>query len=162
MTHRPLIVLLACALVVFAPTVSMAQAQDPPKAGGSAAAAEKPAVTVWKSPTCGCCGKWVEHMRLHGFEVTVLDMPDLTAIKTANGVTEAIRSCHTALVDGYVIEGHVPADVVQRLLKERPKATGLAVPGMPLGSPGMESPNPQAYDVLLFDRDGKTTVYEKR
>ena len=157
MKHVPR-VLSVYALVVTGLAVSLGVTVDAQKA----AVAAKTAMTVWKTPTCGCCGKWIEHMRKNGFEVTVLEMPDLSAIEAANAVTEPIRSCHTALVDGYVIEGHVPADLVRRLLKERPKAAGLAVPGMPQGAPGMETPNPQPYDVILFGRDGKTSVYEKR
>lgn len=121
-----------------------------------AAAAE---ITVYKSPYCGCCGAWVKHMKDHGHDVKTVEMEDLTAIKKMTGVAEPLQSCHTAVVDGYVIEGHVPASDVARLLQNKPKARGLAVPGMPVGSPGMEGPAPQAYDVLLFQTDGSTTVY---
>ncbi len=95
-------------------------------------------VTVYKSPTCGCCGAWVNHLRTDGFDVTVINENDLAARKTELGVTPDMGSCHTAVVDGYVIEGHVPAADIRRLLKEHPLARGLAVPGMPAGSPGME------------------------
>jgi len=121
-----------------------------------------PVVTVYKSPTCGCCSKWIDHMKAAGFEVRAVDLEDLTETKQAAGVPIRLRTCHTALVDGYVVEGHVPADLVQRLLKERPKVTGVAVPGMPMGSPGMEGPTKEPYDVLLFTKDGKTTVFAKR
>ncbi|MAN79822.1 MAG: metal-binding protein [Rhodospirillaceae bacterium] len=123
-----------------------------------AAAAE---ITVYKSPYCGCCGAWVKHMKDHGHDVKTVEMEDLTAIKRMTGVAEPLQSCHTAVVDGYVIEGHVPASDVARLLQNKPKARGLAVPGMPVGSPGMEGPAPQAYDVLLFQTDGSTTVYAR-
>jgi hypothetical protein len=119
-------------------------------------------VTVYKSPTCGCCGKWVEHMRANGFEVTVSDMPDVTPIKDKQGVPAALRSCHTALVGGYAIEGHVPADLVKKLLKEKPNAAGIAVPGMPMGSPGMEGATKDTYNIVLFDKAGKTSVYATR
>jgi hypothetical protein len=125
--------------------------------------AQGPAMTVYKTPTCGCCAKWVEHMKSAGFKVQVQDMDDLTEIKQASGVPIPIRTCHTAVVSGYVIEGHVPADLVKKMLAEKPKMTGIAVAGMPIGSPGMESGNEKSpYDVVLFDKTGKTTVYAKR
>ena len=123
-----------------------------------AAAAE---VTVYKSPYCGCCGAWVTHMKDHGHDVKTVEMEDLTAIKKMTGVAEPLQSCHTAVVDGYVIEGHVPASDVARLLQEKPTAKGLSVPGMPVGSPGMEGPDPQAYEVLLFQADGTSAVYAR-
>lgn len=120
-----------------------------------------PKMTVYKTRTCGCCGAWVEHVRAAGLPVEVVDLPDLAATKTRLGVPAALSSCHTGLVDGYVVEGHVPADLIQRLLDERPRAVGLAVPGMPIGSPGMEGPFTETYQVLLFDRAG-TSVYATR
>jgi hypothetical protein len=120
-----------------------------------------PTMIVYKSPTCGCCKKWVEHAKQAGFVVTVKDMDDLTDLKADLGVMSKVSSCHTAVVDGYVIEGHVPADLVQKLLKERPKVVGLAAPGMPQASPGMDGPK-EPYDIVTFDRSGKTTVYAKR
>lgn len=127
------------------------------------AVAPAPVVTVYKSPSCGCCTKWVDHMRASGFEVVVKDMDDVTPIKNEAGVPKALRSCHTAVVSGYTLEGHVPADLVQKLLKEKPKSTaGLAVPGMPMGSPGMEGPRKDAYEVVAYGADGKTRVYAKR
>ena len=124
--------------------------------------AKGPVVTVYKSPTCGCCGKWVEHMKAAGFQVRTVDLDDLTEVKQTSGVPMKLRTCHTGLVEGYVIEGHVPADLVKRLLAEKPKMTGMAVPGMPMGSPGMDGPTKDGYEVLLFDKTGKTTVYAKR
>jgi hypothetical protein len=115
----------------------------------STAGATLPAVTVWKSATCECCGGWVRHMRAAGFPVSVRDLDDVQPVKSANGVPEALRSCHTALVDGYVVEGHVPATDIQRLLDERPAARGLAAPGMPRSAPGMDGP-PEPYDIVLF------------
>jgi hypothetical protein len=119
----------------------------------------KPQVTVYKTPTCGCCGKWVEHMQASGFTATTTSMPDLTAIKTQHQVPAALQSCHTSLVGGYVIEGHVPAEDIRRLLREKPAIVGLAAPGMPAGSPGMDVPNAPGYDVIAFDKDGHTRVF---
>lgn len=122
-----------------------------------------PSVDVFKSATCGCCSKWVDHMRKAGFTVHVTDLaePELQKIKARYNVPASARSCHTAQVDGFTIEGHVPASEVKRLLKDKPKVLGLAVPGMPLGSPGMEvsGMKPHPYNVLTFDKDGKATVY---
>src|SRR3972149_8215683 len=119
-------------------------------------------IIVYKSPTCGCCTKWVNYLREQGFQVTAYDISDLTPIKKKYGVPNALSACHTAIVDGYVVEGHVPADVILRLLKERPKGVGITVPSMPMGSPGMEGKYSEPYDVLTFDQDGKTQVYTSR
>lgn len=116
-------------------------------------------VKVWKSPTCGCCGKWIKHMQGAGFRVEVTDVADVEPIKVANGVPPKLASCHTALVGGYVIEGHVPASDVRRLLKEKPGILGLAAPGMPPGSPGMDVPGSPPFEVLAFGKDGKPVVY---
>ena len=116
-------------------------------------------VLVYKTPTCGCCAKWVGHMEKAGFEVETRDLTDLSAIKNQYGVQRSLSSCHTAIVDGYIVEGHVPPEFVTKLLEERPDVKGITVPGMPIGSPGMEGPNPQAYDVLSFDAAGKTAVF---
>jgi hypothetical protein len=118
-------------------------------------------VTVYKSPTCGCCKEWVKHLEANGFKVQARDVADVTPLKAKHGVSPELGSCHTALVDGYVIEGHVPAADVRRLLKERPAVKGLAVPGMPVGSPGMEGPYKEPYSVLTFDEAGRTTVYAR-
>ena len=115
-------------------------------------------IMVWKSPSCGCCGAWVAYMREHGFKVTVVDMNDVSPVKRQHKVPETLWSCHTAVVDGYVIEGHVPAPDIERLLREHPNVAGLAVPGMVTGSPGMEGGRAQAYDVVSFG-DAKTQVY---
>lgn len=115
-------------------------------------------ITVWKSPSCGCCGKWVAYMRDQGFKVTVHDMNDVNPIKRQHAIPESMWSCHTAVVDGYVIEGHVPAPDIVRLLRDHPKVDGLAVPGMVTGSPGMEGGRAQPYDVVAFG-DGKTLVF---
>lgn len=126
---------------------------------GGAGAQSAPAVAVFKSPTCGCCAKWVEHLRGNGFAPAATNVDDINAVKSKHNVPRSLHSCHTALVGGYVIEGHVPASDIKRLLKERPAISGLAVAGMPIGSPGMEGPNPQRYDVLSFDKQGKTRVF---
>lgn len=130
----------------------------------SVAAQQKPMVSVFKSPACGCCGKWVDHMKANGFDVKVQDVDDISAVKEKLGVAPEISSCHTSQVGGYVIEGHVPAASVQRLLKEKPTVAGLTVPGMPAGSPGMEVPggHQEPYAILTFDKSGKTSVYERR
>jgi len=122
--------------------------------------AQKPlTVQVFKDATCGCCANWIEHLRRAGFAPTASNVADLQSVKDVYKVPAQARSCHTALVGGYVIEGHVPMADIQRLLKEKPAVAGLAVAGMPIGSPGMEGPNPRPYDVLAFDKSGKTTVF---
>lgn len=117
-------------------------------------------VQVYKTPSCGCCSGWVDHLREQGFVVEVQDLANLNAVKASLGVDSDLMSCHTATVDGYVVEGHVPAGSLRRLLDERPAVAGIAVPGMPIGSPGMEGPNPESYDVVAFDRSGGRTVFE--
>lgn len=116
-------------------------------------------ITVYKSPTCGCCSKWVDHLKANGFDVRAVDVGDLNGIKARYGVQRHLASCHTAVVDGYVVEGHVPAEAIKRLLRQRPAVKGLAVPGMPVGSPGMEGPNPERYDVVTFDAAGRQEVF---
>ncbi len=124
--------------------------------------AASPKMSVYKTPTCGCCGKWVEHMKASGFDVEVTDVPSTAEYRRKYGVPEKLLSCHTAVVNGYAIEGHVPAADVQRLLKSRAKGKGLAVPGMPIGSPGMEQgPRRQAYSVLLFQSDGSVSEFQR-
>ena len=129
----------------------------------TAAPAAAPSVVVYKSPTCGCCTKWIDHLKQAGFAVTVRDTANVAPIKRHHGVPQALESCHTALVGGYVVEGHVPAGVIQRLLRERPAVAGIAVPGMPAGSPGMEYPDarPQPYDVMAFRAEGGWSVYAR-
>ena len=122
-----------------------------------------PLVEVFKTPTCGCCSQWVEHMRTNGFTVRTTDMNDISEIKKSRGVPEQVQSCHTAIVNGYVVEGHVPAADVHRLLKDKPAVAGIAVGGMPLGSPGMDFPGtkPQPYNVMAFDKTGAMRVFAK-
>jgi hypothetical protein len=144
------------AAVAQAPTTS-------PSAVHAAAPQPNPAlpvIKVWKTPTCGCCAGWVDHMRQAGFTVEVTDMADLTAIKNERGVAPQLQSCHTALVEGYTVEGHVPAGDVLRMIEERPQIVGIAAPGMPIGSPGMEMGSQRdRYDVVAFQKDGKTSVW---
>lgn len=136
--------------------------------GISVSACSKPAeagtaITVYKSPTCGCCANWVDHLREHGFSVTVVDQPDVSPVKRQHGVPDALASCHTGVVEGYAVEGHVPADVIRRLLAERPPVKGIAVPGMPAGSPGMEmGSRKDPYEVFTFDQNGPKDVYAVR
>lgn len=131
--------------------------------GLSGPAAPLPPMTVYKSPTCGCCKEWVKHVEAVGFKVKAVDMDDLSSIKRSAGVPPAMESCHTALVGPYVVEGHVPADLVKKMLDEKPKIVGLAVPGMVVGSPGMEQGSvKQPYTVIAFSRDGTSSVYARR
>ncbi len=120
-----------------------------------------PVISVYKSPTCGCCNDWVNHLKDNGFEVNTYDSNNMGDIKQRLGVTPQLASCHTAMVDGYVLEGHVPAKDIKRLLEQRPKVTGLTVPGMPMGSPGMEGHRVDKYDVLTFDKAKNTEVFSR-
>ena len=121
-----------------------------------------PLVTVYKSPTCGCCKNWVKHMEDNGFEVTSVDLQDVSSIKHQFGITNNLVSCHTAIVDGYAVEGHVPAQDVKRLLSEKPDVIGISVPGMPAGSPGMEMGNRyDRYSVITFDKNGNVEVFSQ-
>jgi hypothetical protein len=124
-----------------------------------AANAALPAIDVYKSAGCGCCEGWVAHLRKAGFTVNAHDVANPSDYRSKFGVPDALGSCHTALVQGYAIEGHVPATEIKRLLAERPKAKGLAVPAMPMGSPGMEGNRHDPYDVLLIRADGSHAVY---
>lgn len=137
--------------------LALAAALPAARAGGPAT------VEVWKSPTCGCCRDWIAHLEADGFRVVVHDTGN-TATRARMGIPMKLGSCHTAVVAGHAIEGHVPARDIRRLLKEKPKAIGLAAPGMPIGSPGMDGPayggRRQAYDVLLVKAGGATSVYQ--
>jgi hypothetical protein len=147
MKRRPALVLLIAPLVL--PAIL-------------SAAPGRTQLQVWKDPQCGCCQAWIEHLQAHGFAVEVHDVGN-TAARKRLGLPERLASCHTAWVGGYVIEGHVPAVDIERLLKQKPAALGLAVPGMPIGSPGMDGPaykgRKDAYQVLLVKRDGSTSVF---
>ncbi len=146
MNKRSIGAALGCAVVLV---VAALEAQVPPT------------MTVQRDPGCGCCLGWVAHLEKAGFRVSVSESPTMDIVKDRRGVPRSARSCHTGMVAGYVIEGHVPAADVLRLLKDRPNVKGLAVPGMPIGSPGMEAANGrvQPYDVLAFDAQGRTRVF---
>ena len=133
-------------------------AQQKPAA---APAAEK--ITVYKTSSCGCCKLWVDHLKASGFDVQAMDVSsaDVRAVSKAAGLKEEDTSCHTAKVGNYTVEGHVPAADIKRMLKEKPAIAGIAAPGMPQGSPGMEQGSKEPYDVMAFTKDGKTTVYSK-
>jgi len=153
--NRKLLALVA-AVVALGAAGLWAQAQR-------SATASAVSVDVFKSATCGCCAKWVDHMKAAGFTVHVTDLqePELQSIKDRYGVQPNMRSCHTARVNGFTVEGHVPASEVKRLLNEKPDVVGITVPGMPLGSPGMEvsGVTPQPYKVYSFDKSGASRVY---
>ena len=125
-----------------------------------ALAAGGPAMTIFKSPWCGCCEAWAKIMEDSGFTVTIEDREDLAPVKRRAGVPQAMEGCHTAMIDGYFVEGHVPAASVSRMLSERPHISGIAVPGMPAGSPGMGDDPGARYDVLSVDGSGKAAIYE--
>ncbi len=136
------------ALMIGAAQAAAALALSPP----SLAAEALPKMTVTRDPNCGCCSNWIAHVKAAGFPVEVVEVPDVMPLKTRLGVPDALASCHTAEIDGYVVEGHVPAEAIKRLLVERLRVKGIAVAGMPVGSPGMEIPGqaPQIYEVVLF------------
>ena len=125
-----------------------------------AAMAAAPVIDVFKSASCGCCAGWVEHLKANGFKTRVKNVDNPSDYRERGGIPNELGSCHTGMIQGYAIEGHVPAADIKRLLAQKPKAKGLAVPGMPLGSPGMEGPRKDPYDVLLVHADGKTTVFK--
>jgi len=165
LTHRrngiPLLAAIAIAFSSMSPVYADAgHGHDTDKTAKTQNTAQSlPEILVYKSPNCGCCTKWVKHLRQSGFQVKAENTDKLDSIKKMSGIEPHLASCHTALVDGYVIEGHVPADDIKRLLQERPAIKGLSVPGMPMGSPGMEGPRQDAYQVLSFDTQGKTAVF---
>ena len=145
------IVTTSCSSAEAAPDGAISEATTPNP--------DLPSVLVYKSPTCGCCNGWVEHMERAGFVVDARNTTDLMTIKREGGVPPQMSSCHTAIIDGYVVEGHVPAEQVKKLLAERPQIAGIAVPGMPIGSPGMEGPNPKPYQVLSFTHTGEAEAF---
>ena len=132
-------------------------------APAAACAAQAKEITVYKTPWCGCCGGWVKHLQAAGFSAKVVEVQDLAPIRETHGIPFGLSSCHTGVADGYAFEGHVPATDVIRLLKEKPRARGLVLPGMPIGSPGMEIPNAPAevFETLLLLNDGTTKVYAR-
>lgn len=158
MSNRiPCLIRTGCLLLV-----SLILAACKPSAEPVSAAAAGPLVEVWKSPTCSCCSKWVEHLKANGFKVEVHNEGQMNPLKTKLGIPQGLASCHTARVDGYLVEGHVPASDIKRLLAERPNGRGLAVPGMPIGSPGMEQGDRKdLFDVVLFGDADQRQVFSK-
>jgi hypothetical protein len=151
--HRQASLAAVCALLTLAPV----HAQKKP-----APAPPPQAATVYLSPTCGCCGLWADHMQAAKFAVKREVTRELDAVPERRRVPERLRSCHTAVIGKYLVEGHIPADVVQKMLVEKPDIAGIAVPGMPIGSPGMEGPNPRPYSVIAFRADGSTYEFARR
>ena len=149
----------ALAIIVAAGLAYVVSAQQK----APATAAPLPKVTVYKTSSCGCCRLWVDHMRKNGFDVQAMDVSsgDVRAVSKAAGLKDADTSCHTAKIGNYTVEGHVPADDIKRLLKEKPAIAGLSAPGMPQGSPGMEQGTTEPYDVIAFTKDGRSTVFAK-
>lgn len=118
-------------------------------------------MTVYRSPSCGCCGGWIEHAKNHGFQVTDIKTDDIEAVKEEHNISQDLAACHTTMIDGYVMEGHIPVDDIKRFLKQKPNVAGLTVPGMPLGTPGMEAGDrKQAFDILAFDDNGQVEVFK--
>lgn len=147
------------AAVMIAGAIGVGWWRSEPTSFEAVTSASNEVMEVYKNPQCGCCGAWVSHLRARGFAVNVHEVADTAAIREQQRVPPALGSCHTATVNGYVIEGHVPAADIHRLLKEKPAVAGLAVPGMPAGSPGMESSSPVTYQTLSFSRAGTTQVF---
>lgn len=151
--HVVLVLSLSCLV-----GVTETRAQD------AEASQDLPKITVHKRPNCSCCSRWVDHLEENGLEVTATEASNLDTVKDEAGIPDSLRSCHTAFVSDYVVEGHVPVDVIKRMLREQPDIAGLAVPGMPIGSPGMEMPDrePESYKVMAFTKEGSTRVYARR
>ncbi|HJU88483.1 MAG TPA: DUF411 domain-containing protein [Gemmatimonadaceae bacterium] len=153
--------LLVISIFIAACSPSTADNAPPSESAAVVASAQlaTDTITVYKTPTCGCCANWVDHVRKHGYHVVAIDQNDLTDVKRRLGVPQQLSACHTATVGGYVVEGHVPAPDIARLLSERPAVAGIAVPGMPMGSPGMEGLYSERYEVVTFDKAGATKVF---
>lgn len=158
---RPLIFLLASATVLAACSPSTPEVERAAPAPGSTAvpASDSTTLVVYKESTCPCCNAWVDYMRDNGFRVVTHNVSDLDAVKRKHAIAENLQACHTTEVGGYYVEGHVPVDLVRKLLAERPGIAGITVPGMPVGSPGMEVGPPQPYDVLSVDSAGRTAIF---
>jgi hypothetical protein len=150
------------ATLVVGLVATVALIANPQKKPAPKAAATVTEAKVYLTPTCGCCSKWTDHMAAANFKVTREVTNDLEAVPVRQKVPPQVRSCHTAVVGKYVVEGHVPADVVRQMLKEQPNIVGLTVPNMPIGSPGMEGPNPRSYSILAIKTDGTTYEYARR
>ncbi len=150
-TRRQVLQLLGAGAIVgsvpFVARPALAALQDPPP------------IKVYKSPSCDCCGQWTEYLKQNGFRPEIVDMDDVSAIKRLAQVPDDLESCHTAVVERYVVEGHVPVEAIRKMLSERPKIIGIAVPGMPAGAPGMPSQDPERFDVIAFARKGKQRLF---
>lgn len=147
---RRFIALVAIAFIVLLTITTTAQAANLPEA------------TVYRDPACTCCGGWMKHMQAQGFTVKNVPTADMMTFKHEQGVTDNLASCHTAIIDGYVVEGHVPGDDIKQLLAQKPNVKGIAVPGMPVGTPGMEMGNKKdSYAVISFDKQGQTKVFKQ-
>lgn len=150
---------IAAILLLVVPSPAMAV---PTAANGNLATVTKPDITVYRDPGCRCCGGWMDHLKTRGFDPRNVPTADMDAIRQQYAVPGELGSCHTALIDGYVVEGHVPAEDIQRLLAERPNVVGIAVPGMPIGTPGMESEEPrESFTVFSFDQQGNSEVFNQ-
>jgi hypothetical protein len=153
MTKRTRFAALAAAFIALSLTTAAARIP------GVSTGTKKPTITVYKDPACGCCKNWIAYLQKHGYTVDAKDSPNMSEIKHSLGVPDGLTACHTAVVNGYLIEGHVPAEDIDRLLSQKPTVAGIGVPGMPMGSPGMDGGVKQHYQVLSFDRKGKTKVF---
>lgn len=151
-SSRKLIVLVAAVGALGLTTAAVQEAR-------SENSAKKPTITVYKDPSCGCCKNWIQYLVKHGYKVDAKDTPDMQGVKQTLGIPSELAACHTAVVNGYLIEGHVSAEDIDRLLAQKPKIAGIAVPGMPGSSPGMDGPRTKPYQVLSFDKTGKTAVF---
>lgn len=165
-SHAPArhVLLLCAALAASLPAMVQAASVNPVQAqrsGAEESGQAMPTVEVYKSAQCGCCKAWAEYLQKNGFAVILHDVNDVPATRKKLGMPSQYGSCHTARIGQYLVEGHVPASDIKRLLKERPKAIGLAVPSMPPGSPGMESDHPVPYETLLIGKDGKASVFAR-
>jgi hypothetical protein len=152
---KPVFRFSALAAAVVALSLTTAAARTP----HSTDVSKKPTITVYKDPNCGCCKAWIAHLVKAGYTVDAKDSPNMAEIKRGLGVPDALKSCHTGVVNGYIIEGHVSPEEIDQLLAQKPRVAGLAVPGMPMGSPGMDDGAKQHYQVFTFDKSGKTKVF---
>lgn len=153
--------LLCAALVASWPVIAQPHMQGPGKTASASSAQALPVVEIYKSAQCGCCKLWAEHLERNGFTVILHDVDDVPAARRKLGMPDRYGSCHSARVGQYLVEGHVPAADIKRLLSKRPRAIGLAVPAMPPGSPGMESDHPVPYDTLLIKKDGASSIFAR-
>ena len=152
--------ILALLALTLGPMASIAAAPST-KAPADKSVSPPLEMTVYRSPTCTCCGRWLEHMKQNGFVIKDIQTEDMDAIKHQHGVPDSLQSCHTALVSGYWVEGHVPAEDVKKLLRDKPAVAGISVPGMPVGTPGMEmGPRKDPYAVVQLDKSGNTSVFQ--